>query len=72
MRASDRLVMFAVILDLYTVIRRGELLALKWQDINFEESVVMIEGVYHWKNIERRLLDMTKEQSRAFDKLPLK
>ena len=43
-----------------------------FKDINFEESVVMIEGVYHWKNIERRLLDMTKEQSRVFDKLPLK
>ena len=43
-----------------------------FKDINFEGSVVMIEGVYHWKNIERRLLDMTKEQSRVFDKLPLK
>ena len=41
-RASDRLVMFAVILDLYTGIRRGELLALKWQDINFEENYIFI------------------------------
>ncbi len=41
-RASDRLVMFAVILDLYTGIRRGELLALTWQDINLEENYISI------------------------------
>lgn len=41
-RASDRLLMFAVILDLYTGLRKGELLALQWQDINFDGAYISI------------------------------
>ena len=40
-RKSKRLLMFAVILALYTGMRKGELLALKWEDI--EDSAIHVK-----------------------------
>lgn len=34
--------MFAVILDLYTGLRKGELLALQWKDIDFEKGCISV------------------------------
>ena len=41
-RESKRLLMFAVILDLYTGIRKGELLALQWKDIDFKKGCISV------------------------------
>ena len=41
-RASDRAIMFAVILDLYTGLRKGELLGLQWKDIDFEKGCLSV------------------------------
>ena len=41
-RASDRPLMFAVVLDLYTGLRKGELLGLQWKDIDFEKGYVSV------------------------------
>ena len=41
-RECDRLLMFAVILDLYTGLRKGELLALQWNDIDFENGCISV------------------------------
>jgi len=41
-RESERLLMFAVILDLYIGIRKGELLALQWKDIDFKKGCISI------------------------------
>ncbi len=43
-----------------------------FEDIDFGEDVVMLEGNYKWKHIEKRLIDMTKMQDRIFDTFPLK
>lgn len=41
-RKSERLLMFAVILDLYTGLRKGELLALQWKDIDFTKGCISV------------------------------
>ena len=41
-RECERLIMFAVILDLYTGLRKGELLALQWKDIDFEKGSISV------------------------------
>ena len=41
-RECERLLMFAVILDLYTGLRKGELLALQWKDIDFEKGCISV------------------------------
>ena len=41
-RESERLLMFAIILDLYTGLRKGELLGLQWTDINFAKGCISI------------------------------
>ena len=46
-RDSERLLMFAIILDLYTGLRKGELLGLQWTDINFAKGI----KIFFWKNI---------------------
>lgn len=41
-RESERDLMFAVILDLYTGLRKGELLGLQWKDIDFEKGYISV------------------------------
>ena len=41
-RESERLLMFAIILDLYTGLRKGELLGLQLTDINFAKGCISI------------------------------
>ncbi len=41
-RESKRLLMFAVILDLYTGLRKGELLALQWKDVDFRKGCISV------------------------------
>ena len=40
------------------------------QDINFDEKIDMIDGAYHWKNIEARLNKMTLHPKKLFDQSP--
>lgn len=42
-----------------------------FEDIDFEEDIVMLNGEYDWKLIEKRLVDMTKNQNKVFDSFPL-
>lgn len=42
-----------------------------FDDIDFEEDIVMLNGEYDWKLIERRLVDMTKIQDKVFESFPL-
>lgn len=41
-------------------------------DIDFQENVVMMQGKFDWKPIERRLLTMAAKQDMVFEKVPLK
>ena len=38
-----------------------------FDDIDFEENIIMLNGEYDWKLIERRLVDMTKIQNKVFE-----
>ena len=42
-----------------------------FEDIDFEEDIVMLKGKYDWKLIEKRLIDMTKIQNKVFESFPL-
>jgi hypothetical protein len=42
-----------------------------FDDIDFEENIVMLNGKYDWKLIEKRLVDMTKIQDKVFKSFPL-
>lgn len=42
-----------------------------FNDIDFDEDIVMLNGKYDWKLIERRLIDMTKIQNKIFDSFPV-
>ena len=42
-----------------------------FDDIDFEENIIMLNGEYDWKLIERRLIDMTKIQNKIFESFPL-
>lgn len=37
-----------------------------FDDINFDESVVMINGLFDWKKIAQRLVDMTEQPNKIF------
>lgn len=41
-------------------------------DIDFDEDVVMLNGDFDWSMVEKRLLDMTKEQQKLFLTPPVK
>ena len=41
-----------------------------FDDIDFEEDIVMLNGKYDWKLIERRLIDMTQIQNKVFESFP--
>ena len=41
-RECDRTLMFAVILDLYTGLRKGELLGFQWKDIDFDKGCISV------------------------------
>ena len=43
-----------------------------FDDIDFEENIIMLNGEYNWKLIERRLVDMTKIQNKVFESFPQK
>ena len=43
-----------------------------FEDIDFEENIIMINGKYDWKLIEKRLIDMTKKQNKIFASYPIK
>ena len=42
-----------------------------FDDIDFEEDIVMLNGKYEWKLIEKRLIDMTRKQDKVFESFPL-
>ena len=42
-----------------------------FEDIDFEEDIVMLNGKYDWKLIERRLIDITQIQNKVFESFPL-
>lgn len=42
-----------------------------FDDIDFEEDIVMLNSKFDWKLIERRLIDMTKIQDKVFESFPL-
>ncbi|WP_195668963.1 nucleotidyl transferase AbiEii/AbiGii toxin family protein [Bacteroides intestinalis] len=42
-----------------------------FDDIDFEEDIVMLNCKFDWKLIERRLADMTKIQNKVFESFPL-
>ena len=44
------------------------LLILRISD--FDEDIVMLNGKYDWRAIERRLVDMTRNQDKVFDSFP--
>lgn len=42
-----------------------------FDDIDFDEDIVMLNAKYDWKLIEKRLVDMAKNQDKVFDSFPL-
>lgn len=43
-----------------------------FEDIDFDENVIMLSGTYDWKNIEKRLFEMAGKQDKIFGAFPLK
>lgn len=41
-----------------------------FDDIDFDEDVIMLKGNYDWELVEKRLVDMVKEQNKVFDAVP--
>ena len=42
-----------------------------FDDVDFEEDVIMINGKYDWKLVEERLVDMVKNQTKVYRTFPL-
>lgn len=42
-----------------------------FDDIDFEEDIIMLNGEFDWKLIEKRLIDRTKLQDKVFESFPL-
>lgn len=42
-----------------------------FEDVDFEENVIILNGKYDWKLIEERLVDMVKEQNKVYKTFPL-
>lgn len=42
-----------------------------FDDIDFDEDIVVLNGKYDWNLIESRLIDMAKGQDKIFDSFPL-
>ena len=40
-----------------------------FDDIDFNESIVMLNNDFDWNKIANRLIDMTKEPNRIFEKI---
>ena len=40
-----------------------------FDDIDFNESIVMLYNDFDWDKISNRLIDMTKEPNRIFEKI---
>lgn len=43
-----------------------------FDDIDFDEDIVMLNGKYDWNLIESRLIEMAKGQDKIFDSFPLR
>ena len=41
-----------------------------FDDIDFEENIVLLSDEFRWNRIAKRLSDMVKDQSRVFDSRP--
>ena len=41
-----------------------------WEDIDFDEDIVMLAGTYSWENIKKRLVAMSVEQDKIFESYP--
>ena len=42
----------------------------RFDDIDFEEDIIMVNGEYDWRSIEKRLIEMTKIQDKTFEAFP--
>lgn len=42
-----------------------------FEDIDFSEDIMMLNGKHDWKLIEKRLVEMTKSQEKVFESFPL-
>lgn len=42
-----------------------------FDDVDFEEDVIMLNGKYDWRLIEERLVDMVKKQTKIYKTFPL-
>jgi len=42
-----------------------------FEDIDFDENIVMLNGNFDWAMIEKRLIDMTMEQNKVFSTQPV-
>lgn len=42
-----------------------------FNDIDFNESVILLNGSFRWKNVQRRLVDMSKNQYKVFPTYPI-
>ena len=40
-----------------------------FDDINFNETIVMLNFDYNWEKVSERLINMTKEPNKIFEKL---
>ena len=70
-RNSDRHLMFAVIIALYTGMRKGEILGLQWSDVDFDKKRISItkQLVRHYDITEsgdtRSVLDLTTTKTES-------
>jgi integrase len=59
-RNETRRIFYCVVLALYTGMRRGEIIALKWDAINFESGFIAVKRAYC--RTEKRVLEQTKSK----------
>ena len=42
-----------------------------FEDIDFEEDVVMLSGKFNWTKVKKRLIDMSGKQDKIFGTFPM-
>lgn len=72
---SDSIKDLGILISLYTGLRIGEICALRWEDINFEDKVISVshtlQRVYQPQNYNSKIILTTPKTQSSIRKIPL-